>query len=186
MIFTAKVDKTALKGTPIKLEGTYLELGNIAPLVKVVTPDLQDKIIGGEQNKVQLIIAVPSLDTPICDAQARRFNQALYQQENIDAIVVSMDLPFSMAKFCTVSNIENLTVASDFRHKAFARAYGMLIGNGPLEGLCARALFVISKDGRIVYKQVVPEITQEPNYDEALEAAITSASKGAGCCGFCQ
>jgi thioredoxin-dependent peroxiredoxin len=186
MIFTAKVDKTALKGTPIKIEGTYLELGSVAPLVIVVTPDLQDKTIGGEQNKVQLIIAVPSLDTPICDAQARRFNLAVAQQENIDAVVVSMDLPFSIAKFSTVAGIDNLTVASDFRHKAFARSYGMLIANGPLEGLCARALFVISKDGRIVYKQVVPEITEEPNYDEALEAAIASASKGASCCGFCQ
>lgn len=186
MIFTAKADKTALKGTPLKLDGTYLELGNVAPIVKVVTPDLQDKTIGGENNKVQLIIAVPSLDTPVCDAEARHFNQALSQQENIDAIVVSMDLPFSMAKFCTVAGIDNLTVASDFRHKAFARSYGMLIGNGALEGLCARAIFVISKDGRIVYKQVVPEITEAPNYDEALNAAISSASKGASCCGFCQ
>ena len=186
MIFTAKVDKTALKGTPIKIEGTYLELGSVAPLVIVVTPDLQDKTIGGEQNKVQLIIVVPSLDTPVCDAQTRRFNQSIAQQDSIDAVVVSMDLPFAMAKFCTVAGIENLTVASDFRHKAFARAYGMLIGNGPLEGLCARALFVISKDGRIVYKQVVPEITEEPNYEEALDAALSSASKGAGCCGFCQ
>jgi thiol peroxidase len=79
-----------------------------------------------------------------------------------------------------------ISVGSDFRHKAFARAYGMLISDGALEGLCARALFVISKDGKIVYKQVVPEITEEPNYDEALNAAIDAANRGASCCGFCQ
>ena len=186
MIFTAKIDKTALKGTPVKLEGNFQEVGNNAPVVKVVTPDLQEKTIGGENNKAQLIIAVPSLDTPVCDAEARRFNQAVASHENIDTVIVSMDLPFSAAKFCNVAGIENITVASDFRHKAFARAYGMLISDGALEGLCARALFVISKDGKIVYKQVVPEITKEPNYDEALNAAIDAANRGASCCGFCQ
>lgn len=186
MTFTAKIDKTALKGTPVKLEGNFQEVGNNAPIVKVVTPDLQEKTIGGESNKAQLIIAVPSLDTPVCDAEARRFNQEVAKHENIDAIVVSMDLPFSAAKFCNVAGIENITVASDFRHKAFARAYGILIADGALEGLNARALFVISKDGKIVYKQVVPEITEEPNYDEALSAAVDAANRGASCCGFCQ
>lgn len=186
MTFTAKIDKTALKGTPVKLEGNFQEVGNYAPIVKVVTPDLQEKTIGGEGNKAQLIITVPSLDTPVCDAEARRFNHEVAKHENIDTTVISMDLPFSAAKFCNVAGIENLTVASDFRHKAFARAYGMLIAEGALEGLCARALFVISKDGKLVYKQVVPEITEEPNYDEALNAAIDAANRGASCCGFCQ
>ncbi len=122
----------------------------------------------------------------MCDAEARRFNQDVAKHENIDTTIVSMDLPFASAKFCNVAGIENLTVGSDFRHKAFARAYGMLIGDGALEGLCARALFVISKDGKIVYKQVVSEITEEPNYDEALNAAIDAANRGASCCGFCQ
>ena len=186
MTFTAKIDKTALKGTPVKLEGNFQEVGNNAPIVTVVTPDLQEKTIGGEGNKAQLIIVVPSLDTPVCDAEARRFNQDVAKHDNIDTTIISMDLPFASAKFCNVAGIENLTVGSDFRHKAFARAYGMLIGDGALEGLCARALFVISKDGKIVYKQVVPEITEEPNYDEALNAAIDAANRGASCCGFCQ
>lgn len=186
MTFTARIDKTALKGTPVKLEGNFQEVGHNAPIVTVVTPDLQEKTIGGEGNKAQLIIVVPSLDTPVCDAEARRFNQEVSKHENIDATIVSMDLPFASAKFCNVAGIENLTVGSDFRDKAFARAYGMLIANGALEGLCARAIFVISKDGKIVYKQVVTEITEEPNYDEALNAAIDAANRGASCCGFCQ
>ena len=186
MIFTAKVDKTALKGAPVKLEGNFQEVGNNAPIIKVVTPDLQEKTIGGEGNKAQLIIAVPSLDTPVCDAEARRFNQEVAQHEMIDTTIVSMDLPFSSAKFCNVAGIANLSVTSDFRHKSFARNYGILIADGALEGLCARAIFVISKDGKIVYKQIVPEITAEPNYVEALEAAIKAGNAGASCCGFCQ
>lgn len=186
MTFTAKVDKTTLKGTSVKLEGNFQEVGNYAPLVKVLTPDLQEKTIGGESNKAQLIIAVPSLDTPVCDAEARRFNQEVAKHENIDTTIVSMDLPFAAAKFCNVAGIANLSVGSDFRDHAFAKAYGVLIKDGALQGLCARALFVISKDGKIVYKQVVPEITEEPNYDEALNAAIDAANRGASCCGFCQ
>ena len=186
MIFTAKIDKTTLKGTPVKLDGTFQEVGKNAPIVTVVTPDLQNKTIGGENSKAQLIIAVPSLDTPVCDAEARRFNQEVSKYENIDTMVVSMDLPFSAGKFCNVAGIENLSVTSDFRHKAFARNYGILIADGALEGLCARALFVISKDGKIVYKQIVPEITAEPDYEEALQAAIKAGNAGASCCGFCQ
>jgi thiol peroxidase len=186
MVFTAKADKTTLKGTPVKLNGSFQEVGNNAPLVKVVTPDLQEKTIGGESDKAQLIIAVPSLDTPTCSAETRRFNEAAANLENLDTIVVSMDLPFSAAKFCSVAGIKNITAGSDFRYKAFARSYGVLIADGALEGLCARAIFVISKDGKIVYKQVVPEITEEPNYEEALEAAIGAANRGASCCGFCQ
>lgn len=186
MIFTAKIDKTALKGTPVTLEGKYQEVGQYAPIVKVTTPDLQEKTIGGEGNKAQLIIVVPSLDTPVCDAEARRFNQEVAKYESIDTTVISMDLPFAAAKFCNVAGIENLTVGSDFRDKAFAKAYGVLIKDGALKGLSARAIFVISKDGKIAYKQVVPEITEEPNYDEALNAAIGAAKAGASCCGFCQ
>ena len=186
MIFTAKVDKTALKGTPVKLEGTFLDLGDPAPIVTTVTPDLQEHTIGKESNNAQLILVVPSLDTPVCDAQARRFNEAVAKIDNLQTTIVSMDLPFAAAKFCNTAGIANITVTSDFRHKAFARKYGMLIADGPLQGLCARAIFIISKDGRIVYKQVVPEITSEPNYEEALNKAQGAANSGASCCGFCQ
>lgn len=186
MIFTAKVDKTAFKGTPIKLEGKYQELGSYAPIMKVITPDLQEKVVGGEGNKAQLLIVVPSLDTPVCDAEARRFNQEVARYETLDTTIISMDLPFAAAKFCNTAGIENLSIASDFRDQSFAKAYGVLIADGVLKGLMARALFVISKDGRIVYKQIVPEITEEPNYQEALNAAIDASQKGASCCGFCQ
>ena len=186
MIFSVKEDKTTFKGTPLKLKGTFQEVGNNAPAIKVVTPDLQEKLLGYESNKAQLIITVPSLDTPTCATEARVFNEKLAQHENLDVTIVSMDLPFAAGTFCNTSGIANLTVGSDFRNKEFARSYGVLIGDGILQGLCARAIFVISKDAKIVYKQVVAEITDEPNYDEALEAALKAANAGASCCGFCQ
>lgn len=186
MIFSVKENVTALKGDKVKLSGKFLELGDVAPVVTVVAPDLQEKTIGGDSEKAHLIIAVPSLDTPVCDAEARRFNEAVASMENVEATIISMDLPFAMGNFCSTAGIEAITTASDFRNKAFARDYGVLIDNGPLQGLCARALYVISKDGRIVYKQIVPEITAEPDYAEALEAADGAANKGASCCGFCQ
>jgi len=88
-----------------------------------------------------------------------------------------MDLPFAAGRFCSAEGIENLTVASDFRNKDFANAYGVLIAEGPLAGVTARAIFVVDKDGTIVYKQLVPEITEEPEYEEALEAAKAAAAK---------
>ena len=94
-----------------------------------------------------------------------------------------MDLPFAMKRFCTTEGIENLKVASDFRAKAFAKSYGVLQANGPLAGLTARAVFIVNPSGKITYKEIVPEITQEPNYDAVLKA-ITEASS-TSCCGSC-
>jgi thiol peroxidase len=186
MIFSVKEDKMSFQGMPVKLKGKFQEVGNKAPSIKVITPDLQEKLLGYESNKAQLIITVPSLDTTTCATEARVFNEKLSQHENLDVTIVSMDLPFAAATFCNTSNIKNLTIGSDFRNKEFARSYGILIDDGILKGLCARAIFVISKDAKIVYKQIVPEITDEPDYEKALEAAHKAANAGASCCGFCQ
>jgi thiol peroxidase len=158
------------------LGGTEVNVGDTAPVVTVVNsnPMLQDETIGGE-GKVQLIIAVPSLDTGVCDAETRRFNEEVASLEGVEAITVSMDLPFAAARWCDSAGVSNLKVCSDFREKAFANAYGVLLADGPLAGLTARVIFVIGADGKVAYKQTVPEITQEPNYEEALEA-VKSAS----------
>lgn len=186
MKFTLKQDKTALKGASVKLKGTFKELGDSAAVVKVVKPDLSEKTLGFEGNKAQLIITVPSLDTPTCEKEAKEFNEKIAAIENLDVTIVSMDLPFAAQTFCNAFGIENLDIGSDFRNKEFARSYGVLIADGALQGLCARAIFVISKDAKIVYKQVVPEITDEPDYQAALDAATNAANSGASCCGFCQ
>ena len=168
---------TFKKETTCNLEGNELNVGDKAPEATVVNsnPMLQDETVGGE-GKVQLIIAVPSLDTPVCDTETRKFNEAASNFDGVEVITVSMDLPFAAARWCGSAGVENIKVCSDFRNKEFGKAYGVLLKDGPLAGLLARAIFVIGKDGKIAYKQLVPEITDEPNYDEALEAAKKAAA----------
>jgi thiol peroxidase len=96
--------------------------------------------------------------------------------EGVEVMTVSMDLPFAAARWCGAAGIDNIKVCSDFRNKAVAKAYGVFLADGPLAGILARVIFVIGKDGKVAYKQVVPEITQEPNYEEALEAAKAAAN----------
>ena len=169
---------TKLKGNEVRLAGNEVNVGDKAPEVVVVNSDgLADKKVGGAQDKAQLLVVVPSLDTPVCATETRKFNEEVAKIEGVDTTVISMDLPFAAGRFCSTEGIKNLTVASDFRNKDFANAYGVLIADGPLAGVTARAIFVIGKDGTVVYKQLVPEITEEPEYEEALEAAKAAASK---------
>ncbi len=154
------------------LAGTEINVGAVAPIATVVNcnPMLQDEQIGGE-GKVQLVIAVPSLDTGACDAETRRFNTEAASLDGVEVMTVSMDLPFAAARWCGAAGIENIKVCSDFRNKDFANAYGVLLADGPLAGLTARVIFVVGKDGKVSYKQVVAEITAEPDYEEAIAAA---------------
>ena len=164
---------TFKQDTVCKLVGNEIKVGDAAPEVTVVNcnPMLQNETIGGAQDIVQLVVVVPSLDTPVCDAETRRFNTEAASIEGVNVKTISMDLPFAAAKFCSTAGIENLAVCSDFRNKDFANAYGMLLADGPLAGVTARAIFIIGKDGKVSYKQLVPEITAEPDYSEAIEAA---------------
>ena len=165
-----------LKGNPVNLEGNEVNVGDKAPEATVVTTDLAEKKVGGAQDKVQMIVVVPSLDTPVCATETRKFNEEASNIEGVDVTVVSMDLPFASKRFCSTEGVENLTVASDYRNRDFGQKYGVVIAEGPLKGILARAIFIIDKNGNIVYKQLVPEITEEPNYEEALEAAKKAAA----------
>lgn len=174
---------TKLKGNEVTLSGTEINVGDIAPVVNVVAQDLSDIQVGGENGKAQILVVVPSLDTPVCAAETRKFNEEAAKIENAEVVVVSMDLPFAMKRFCTTEGIENLKVASDFRAKALAKSYGVLVASGPLAGVTCRAVFVINASGKVVYKEICPEITEEPNYAAALEAAQGATSTS--CCGSC-
>jgi len=156
-----------LKGNTVSLVGPVLNVGDKAPEALVVTKDLQEKAIGGVKGTVQVIITVPSLDTPVCETETKKFNEIMAGMEDVDVTVVSMDLPFAQKRFCESFNIQNITVASDFRYRDMEK-YGVLIGEGALKGLLARAVFIVDKEGKIAYIQLVPEITQEPNYDEVV------------------
>ena len=174
---------TKLKGNEVTLSGTEVKVGDVAPVVTVVAKDLSDVQVGGQKGKSQIIVVVPSLDTAVCAAETRKFNEAAAKIENAEVIVVSMDLPFAMGRFCTTEGIENLTVGSDFRAKAFAKSYGVLLSSGPLAGVTCRAIFVVNASGIVTYKEICPEITEEPNYEAALAAVNESTSTS--CCGSC-
>ena len=164
------MDFVKFKGTDVTIEGTELNVGDMAPLVTVVNAQLEEVEVGGPSDKVQLIISVPSLDTDTCAAETRRFNLEVGSLDICETTVVSMDLPFASAKFCTTEGIDNLQVASDYVDKEFAKSYGVLMADNKLKGLCARAVFIVDRNGVITYIQVVPEVTDEPNYEEVLEA----------------
>ncbi|CZE46190.1 thiol peroxidase [Campylobacter geochelonis] len=170
-------------GNVANLTGKELNVGDKAPVVELVAKDLSSIKVGGASDKIQVIAAVPSLDTGVCATETRKFNKDIAGQEGVLLTVVSMDLPFAMGRFCSTEGIENLQVGSDFRNKEFANAYGVLIKDGALAGLTARAVFVVGKDGTIIHKEIVAEVTTEPNYD-AIVAAIKSQS-GCGCHSSC-
>ena len=161
---------TTFKGTTVNLAGTPVNVGDKAPAVIATGTDLSDVEIGGAKDKIQLIITVPSLDTDTCAAETRRFNVDVNNLDICETTVVSMDLPFAADRFCTTEGIENLTVTSDYIDKEVSKAYGVLMDDNKLKGLSARAIFVIDRNGEVVYKEIVAEVTDEPNYEAALEA----------------
>jgi len=161
---------TNFKGSVVNLTGNELNVGDMAPEIIATGTDLSDVEVGGAKGQIQLIIAVPSLDTATCAAETRKFNVEVGALDICTTTVVSMDLPFASAKFCSTEGIDNLTVVSDFVEKDFGKAYGVLMADNKLKGLLARVIFVVDRNGEIVYKQIVSEVTDEPDYDEVLEA----------------
>jgi len=162
---------TKFKGTDVELLGNEVNVGDKAPEITVVNSDgLGDVKVGGAQGKKQLIIVVPSLDTGVCATETRNFNEKVAGLNDVITTVVSLDLPFASGRFCSAEGIDKLTVASDFRNKDFANAYGVLLGGSALAGVTCRAIFAVDATGMVTYKEIVPEITEEPNYDAALAA----------------
>jgi len=162
---------TKFKGTDVELLGNEVNVGDKAPEVTVVNSDgLGDVKVGGAQGKKQLIIVVPSLDTGVCATETRNFNAKAADLKDVITTIVSLDLPFAAGRFCSAEGITNLTVTSDFRNKDFANAYGVLLGGSVLAGVTCRAIFAVNEEGIVTYKEIVPEITEEPNYDAALAA----------------
>ena len=161
---------TMFKGTEVTLSGDEINVGDKAPIITAVGTDLSEIEVGGERDKVQLIVSVPSLDTATCASETRRFNLEVASLDICETTVISMDLPFASQKFCSTEGIDNLTVVSDYVDKEFGKAYGVLMADNKLKGLLARTIFVLDRSGEVVYKEVVPEVTDEPNYEAVIEA----------------
>lgn len=158
------------KGSPVKLVGEEIKVGDFAPSVKLKGNDLGYVLVGGKKDKIQVLNVVPSLDTPTCQVQTKRFNTEAANFPNVEVFVISMDLPFAQGRFCSVEGIKNVRALSDFRNKEFGTKYGLLIDDSPLSGLLTRAVFVIDESGKVIYREICEEITNEPNYEAALEA----------------
>jgi thiol peroxidase len=156
-----------LKGNTCHTNGELPAVGSIAPDFSLTAGDLQDISLAHYAGKKKLLNIVPSLDTEICATSTRKFNETFDGREDAVALVISADLPFASWRFCSVEGIKNVTTLSMMRDKAFAENYGVLITDGPLAGLSARAVVVLDADNRVTYTELVPEIVQEPDYAAA-------------------
>ncbi len=159
-----------LKGNPIHTNGELPAVGARAPEFRLTTGELKDVSLADYRGKRKILNIVPSLDTSVCATSTRKFNQSAGQLPNTVVLVISADLPFASKRFCTTEGLQNVVPLSLVRTKAFAKDYGVLIQDGPLEGLTARAVVVLDEGDKVVYRQLVPEIGQEPDYDAALKA----------------
>lgn len=162
--------KITLRGNPINTNGDLPAVGSQAPDFKLVDKDLADRSLADYKGKKKLLNIVPSLDTPVCATSTEKFNAHAKGRDDVVMLVISADLPFAMSRFCGSANIDKVTSLSMMRSRNFAKDYGVLITDGPLAGITARAVVVLDANDKVVYADLVPEIAQEPNYDKALAA----------------
>lgn len=157
------------RGNPLTLVGNAVKAGDKAPVFTALDKDMTPVSLSDFAGKVKIVSVTPSLDTPTCNLQAMTFNdKAASLSDNIVIVNISMDLPFAIARFCSAEGIDKLRTLSDHRDASFGNAYGVLMKE---LRLLARSIFVIDKGDVIRYVQIVPEMTDEPDYDKALEAA---------------
>jgi thiol peroxidase len=159
-----------LKGTEIHTNGNLPKVGSDAPDFQLVDEGLNNVSLASYAGKKKLLNIVPSLDTPVCAVSTKKFNAETAQHSDTVFLMISADLPFAMKRFCTAEGTGNVVPLSMMRGNGFARDYGVLIEDGPLAGLTARAVVVLDANNKVIYTQLVPEIAEEPNYQQALAA----------------
>jgi thioredoxin-dependent peroxiredoxin len=160
----------SLGGNPIHTNGDMPKVGAAAPDFKLTDGDLNDLSLASFKGKKKLLNIVPSLDTPVCATSTKKFNEQAAKHPNAVMLMISADLPFAMKRFCVAENTDKVKTLSMMRDRHFAKDYGVLITDGPLAGITARAIVVIDEHDKVKYVELVPEIKQEPNYDAALAA----------------
>lgn len=161
-------NKVTLHGNPLTLTGKAIEFGALLPDAELLDNDLKPVKLSDYRGKVTVISVVPSLDTPVCDMQTRRFNtEAANLSKDVVILTVSMDLPFAQKRWCGAAGVERVTTLSDHRAAAFGKAAGLLIQE---LRLLARAVIVLDRQGMVRYFQLVEEVSKEPNYDTVLAA----------------
>lgn len=161
-------ESVTLGGKPMVLTGNTVRVGDRAPDFTVTSNDMKPVSLSDYPGKTLILSAVTSLDTDVCDTETRRFNrEASGLSGDIEILTISMDLPFAQKRWCAAAGIDRVTTLSDYKDASFGKAYGVLIGD---LRLLARAVFIVDKDGIIRYRQLVPEISQEPDYADVLAA----------------
>ncbi len=159
-----------LKGNPINLSGSMPGVGDAAPDFKIVKNDMSEAGLNDFEGKVKVLVGVPSLDTPVCAKETKEFNEKMGTLGDAVVVVISGDLPFAMKRYCAAEGVDNVVTGSQYRDMSFSKAYGVHMADGPLQDLVARSIFVVGKDNKVAYSELVPEIAQEPDYDAALDA----------------
>lgn len=159
------------RGNPITTNGELPKVGSKAPDFRLTTVELADVSLADYRGKRKVMNIVPSLDTPTCATSTRKFNEKAGQMPNTVVLVISADLPFAMKRFCAAEGLQNVVPLSLMRSRRFAKDYGVLIQDGLMAGITARAIVVVDEHDTVTYTELVPEIRQEPDYDKALAAA---------------
>ena len=157
-------------GNAIHTNGDLPKVGSAAPDFKLQDADLNDLSLASFKGKKKLLNIVPSLDTPTCALSTKKFNEQAAKHPNTVMLIVSADLPFAQKRFCSTENTNSVKTLSMMRSRNFAKDYGVLITDGLVAGITARAVVVIDENDKVVYAELVPEIKQEPNYEKALAA----------------
>jgi thiol peroxidase len=167
-------NKTAvtLSGSPVTLFGKFPEVGQTAPGFMLVDKELKDVSLQSFAGKRKVLNIVPSLDTAVCATSTRKFNEAASKLDHTVVLVISADLPFAMSRFCVAEGLENVVTLSLMRGRDFMRNYGVKIADTKLAGVTARAVLVLDEHDRVIYAELVDDITHEPNYDAALAALV--------------
>jgi thiol peroxidase len=158
------------KGSPIHTSGELPPVGSQAPDFLLVDDALNDIALANYAGKRKLLNIVPSLDTAVCATSTKRFNESAKSNPGTVFLIISADLPFAMKRFCAAEGTDNVIPLSMMRSRSFAKDYGVLIQDGPLAGITARAVVVLDENNKVVYTELVPEIAQEPDYSRALAA----------------
>ena len=160
------------KDTTLTLLGSEVKTGQAAPDFKVQkSADMSDYTLASGAGKTRIFATVPSLDTPVCDLETKRFNEEASKLSGVEVVCVSMDLPFAQKRWCGAANVDKIITASDHREGSFGKNYGVLISGGPLDRVLARAVFVVGADNKLKHVEYVGSIGDHPNYDAALAAA---------------
>ena len=164
------MSQITLKGNPIQVNGKLPEVGSLAPGFRLVNADLQDVVLKDFAGKKKVLNIFPSVDPPTCAMSVKKFNDYAREHDDVVMLMISADLPFAMKRFCGNEGLDNVVTLSMMRGRNFSKDYGVLMENGPLAGIAARACVVLGIDNTVLHAELVAELGDEPDYEAALAA----------------